>query len=188
MNKLKEDLQNQIEDLKKVREILDQMDIDVKSKKLARSCLSKGIRQLNSELNTVEQRERTKLETFESNGELIEIPRGLMRNGDVDYLYEDSAIYQFKKPHLDKDGSMHLWHYVWLDEGKKQTKLLVRTLGKDKYGDRYYLKTSYYKDKKDAYPYMKKYIDANNQKYKIYVNTVIEYIRKHEGFEDYFKQ
>ncbi|MGG1659586.1 hypothetical protein [Brevibacillus sp. NRS-1366] len=185
---MKESLQKQIEDLKRVRESLEQMDIDDRSKRLARSGISKEIKQLNSELWTVEQREQSELETFNHNGEVIEIPRGLMWNGQVDYQYDDGVIYQFKKPYLEKDGSLHLWHYVWLDEGKRQTRLLVRTLGRDKYGDRYFLETNYFKDKRDQYSYMRKGVDINNQKYKKYVNKVLEYMRKHEGFEDFYQQ
>ncbi|ATF13497.1 hypothetical protein A616_16390 [Brevibacillus brevis X23] len=185
---MKEQLLKQIEDLKKIREQVDQMDIDEKSKRQAKSGVSNEIRQLNSKLRTIEQRERTELDTFESNGKPIEIPRGLMHSRDVEYQYSNGVIYQFKKPHLEKDGSFHLHHYIWLDEGTRQTEILVRTLGNDNYGDRYYLSASYYKDKRDMYSYRSIGINPYNKKFKPYVNKVIEYIRKHEGFEDFFKQ
>lgn len=153
-----------------------------------RLALTTEIRQLERELEIIHRRENEKLRTEEIDGEQIEIPSGLLYNGTVDYQYVNGVIYQLKKPKLEKDGGLHLHHYVWLDEGKRQTKLLVRTLGKDSYGDRYFLRASYYKDKRDEYPYMKKGIDPYNQKYKKHVDKVIEYIRTHEGFEDFFKQ
>jgi hypothetical protein len=184
---LKEDLLKQIEDLKRVGEHVDRMDIDEKSKRLARSGLSDEIRALKKQLDTINTREQTKLDTFKNGDKTITIPKGLYRDRGIEYRFEDGVIYQFKKPHPDKDGTLHLYHYVWLDEGKRQTKLLVRTLGRDKYGDRYFLETNYYKDKRDLYPYLTKGIDPNNQKYKKYANKVIEYMRTHEGFEDFLK-
>ncbi|GED72315.1 hypothetical protein BRE01_60170 [Brevibacillus reuszeri] len=185
---MKDTYEKQIEDLKRVVENLDQMGLDEPTKRLARSGLNTEIGQLERELNAILRRERTKLRTFEADDQIIEIPKGLFYNGETEYQYHNGAIYQFKRPKLDKDGTMQLYHYIWIDEGKRQIKLSVRTLGRDKFGDRYFLEARYYKDKKDEYPYMTKGIDGNNTKYKVHVKKVIEYIRTHEGFEDFYKQ
>lgn len=67
----------------------------------------------------------------------------------------------------------------------RQTKLVVRTLGRDIYGDRYFLEASYYKDIRDEYSYLTKVIRRSNCKYKEYVEKVLEYIREFKGFENF---
>lgn len=182
---MKDTLKNNIEDLQLICESINSMQIEEESKVIARSALSDARRELRKKLSTIESRERTKLKTVNIDGKMVELPEVFdVRERYAHYMHEE-AIYQITKPYLEKDGTFHTYNYVWIDEGNKHVKLLVRTLGFDKYGDRYYLETRYYKDKRDDYPYLKKGIDPHNQKYKKYINKVLEYIRQFEGFESF---
>lgn len=91
-----------------------------------------------------------------------------IRDGNVIYAIDDSG-------ELDKDGSYHWHHHVWIPQTKiKFANLCVRTLGKDVYGDRYYLEVDYYKHPADPFPYMTKRIDPFNRTYLPYVHYVLD--------------
>jgi hypothetical protein len=88
----------------------------------------------------------------------------------------DNVIYCIDKSgKLDKDGSYNWYHYVWIPQTKiKYAKLCIHTLGKDVYGDRYYLEVEYFKHPADNYSYLSKRIDPFNRTYLSYVHYVLD--------------
>ncbi|MGG1444923.1 hypothetical protein ABE354_23310 [Brevibacillus laterosporus] len=185
---MKAELINNLEDLKSVRQLVNELQIRDSSKKIIKSAVSDALKTVNKKLYIIESREKTKLETKMIDNHKVTIPKGLYSNKNAVYYYEDGVIYQISKPRYDKDKSFHMINCVWIDEVNRQTKLTVRTLGGDSYGDRYFLEASYYKDIRDDYPYLTKVIRRSNYKYKEYVEKVLEYIRELNGFENFYSK
>ncbi|MFE4571382.1 hypothetical protein [Paenibacillus chitinolyticus] len=90
--------------------------------------------------------------------------------GEVLYFIDESNIY-------DSDGSYCWHHYAWVPQRKdKFVRLLVRTLGGDRFGDRFFTETSYYKHPADPYPYMTKHVYVDNRTYRPHVKFIINKI------------
>ncbi|MED1665682.1 hypothetical protein [Brevibacillus laterosporus] len=185
---MKAELINNLEDLKSVRQLVNELQIRDSSKNIIKSAISDAFKTVNKKLYIIESREKTKLETKMIDNHQVTIPKGLYSNKNTVYYYEDGVIYQISIPRFDQDKSFHMINCVWIDEVNRQTRLIVRTLGGDSYGDRYSLEASYYKDIRDDYPYLTKVIRSSNYKYKEYVEKVLEYIRELNGFENFYSK
>ncbi|MFB0831457.1 hypothetical protein ACEU2D_17875 [Brevibacillus laterosporus] len=183
---MKEELMNNLEDIELVRQLVNELQIRDSSKNIIKLAISDAFRTVNKKLYIIESREKTKLTTKMINNHQVTIPRGLYSNKNSVYYYEDGVIYQISIPRFDQDKSFHMINCVWIDEVNRQTRLIVRTLGGDSYGDRYFLEASYYKDIRDDYPYLTKVMRRSNDKYKQYVEKVLAYIREFNGFENFY--
>ncbi|AYB37614.1 hypothetical protein [Brevibacillus laterosporus] len=182
---MKAELVNNLEDLKAVRQLVNELQIKDSSKKIIKSAINDAFKTVNKKLYIIESREKTKLETKMIDNHKVTIPKGLYSNKNAVYYYGNGVIYQISKPRFDQDKSFHMINCVWIDEVNRQTKLIVRTLGGDNYGDRYFLEAGYFKDIRDEYPYLTKAIRRSNYKYKEYVEKVLAYIREFNGFENF---
>ncbi|PPA84979.1 hypothetical protein C4A75_09385 [Brevibacillus laterosporus] len=185
---MKAELVNNLEDLKAVRQLVNELQIKDSSKKIIKSAINDAFKTVNKKLYIIESREKTKLETKMIDNHKVTIPKGLYSNKNAVYYYGNGVIYQISKPRFDQDKSFHMINCVWIDEENRQTKLIVRTLGGDNYGDRYFLEASYFKDIRDEYSYLTKVISRSNYKYKEYVEKGLAYIREFNGFENFYSK
>lgn len=138
----------------------------------ARAALSDALRELKKRIVDEERRvefEKKNISCLPECFSRYGYPKNNFEHiGDVIYLIDKSGK-------LDKNGSYNWYHSVWIPQTKiKYAKLVIHTLGKDIYGDRYYLDVDYYKHPADPYPYMNKRIDPFNRTYLPYVHYVLD--------------
>lgn len=141
-----------------------------------RQALSDAVYKLNRKIKDEQNRLNCKFDIKLIDGIKYEIPQcikgtdiskyTLKVNGDVLYLID-------KRKKIDKDMSYHWGHYAWIPNGNKHTKLLVRTLGGDKYGDRYFAETFHYKHPADDFSYQKRHLAPDNKTYKLHIEYIL---------------
>jgi hypothetical protein len=139
--------------------------------KTARSGIRDAMYQLKKKIDAEEHRVKTTLDIIDVNGTPYQLPKcfDVYDHSKNKYTYEekDGCLYMISPMKLDEDGSYHLHHYVWIPQAvNKFVRLTVRTLGNDRYGDRYFLNANYYKHPADPYSYMEKVVYTNNYGYK----------------------
>lgn len=106
----------------------------------------------------------------------------LFKKGDIQYIL----------PHYieDKDGSFHLYANAYIPNENVYIDLTVRLLGKDKYGNRIYTSSCYYKTNLDwTYYYSKDYGKNYNfpTKFEEYVKVVLDEFNKLPEINNQFK-
>lgn len=162
-----EELQQQKSDL---AQAIENTDV-----KVVRSALYSKLSEVEGQLRKEEFRQNYKKKMRVIDGIEVEVPRFFDHNKDL--AYKDGCLYDIDKgKKLDSDGSFSWHHYVYIPGEDKHTVLCVRTLGGDRYGDRYYLSTSYYKHASDSFSYMHKDISVKNKTYKSHLEHVLKEI------------
>ncbi|MBU7316012.1 hypothetical protein [Paenibacillus oleatilyticus] len=141
-----------------------------------RQALSDAVYKLNRKIKDEQNRLNCKFETKLIDNVKYEIPQCMKEknfnkftlkvNGEVLYLID-------KRKKMDEDMSYHWYHYAWIPNGNKYTKLLVRTLGGDKYGDRYFAETFHYKHPADDFPYQNRRLALDNKSYKLHIEYIL---------------
>lgn len=144
--------------------------------KIGKNYLSDAVYKLKKKIDDEQNRIDTQLKVKVINGKEYSLPACIHNGYDLHKYYlkvVGDVLYLIdKRGKLDEDNSYHWWHYAWIPNGNKYTKLLVRTLGGDRFGDRYFAETDHYKHPADRYPYQNRRLAHDNKTYK----THIEYI------------
>ncbi|MFE6075661.1 hypothetical protein ACFVQB_14410 [Paenibacillus sp. NPDC057886] len=153
------------------------MDYRNVNSKIAKKGIGEEIYKLKHKIDEEERRLNSKLKTVDINGVQYEIPKSFNYVPNTDrYTYEvkDDCLYQFKKMRRDPDGSFHSHHYVWIPQAEnKYAELCIRTLGGDRFGERYFLRVNYYKHPSDNISYLSKDIRTDNYNYRAYYDYVL---------------
>ncbi|MFD0587663.1 hypothetical protein ACFQZE_06585 [Paenibacillus sp. GCM10027627] len=170
----------------------DATKVDLKQcqTKTAQSGINNALYELKKKIDAEQHREDATLEKLIQNGIEYKIPRAfnwwesrenfkMMANGEVLYVIDASG-------RLDEDGSYHWHHYAWIPQAaNKYAKLCVRTLGGDRFNDRYFLEVKYYKHPVDPYPYLSKHLSYNNQTYKLFVEYILKELKLTDRLANY---
>lgn len=143
----------------------------------ARKGINEALYRLKKKIEDEERRNSANLNMRVINGVEYQIPACFNWYDEQHERFEvkDGCLYLIRNFGLDSDGSYHLHNYVWIPQSEnKYARLLVRILGNDQYGDRYFLEVNYYKHPSDYYPYLNKHINNENYLYKPYYTYVFE--------------
>lgn len=161
--------------------------------KYLHSELSRVVRAIKSKIWNEEHDEwnksRLKTEVFDD----VEIVIPEFMNGfgeEYQYKLIDSDLYVIPTNYKeDKDGSFHQWAYAYIKENEnKHTRLTVRVLGNDKYGDRIFTEAEFYKKVESDFRYSSKNYGKNDrfpEKFRKQVETIIAEYRKLDGVKDF---
>ncbi|MFI2856898.1 hypothetical protein ACH6EH_07130 [Paenibacillus sp. JSM ZJ436] len=154
------------------------VDYNNTSSPIARRGIHEEMKRLKKKIDDEERRLNSNLEIVNINGAEYKMPARYQHyQHENRYTFEvkDSCLYIFDKMKTDKDGSFHIWCHVWIPQQEnKYVDLLVRILGGDMYGERYFLEASYYKHPSDTFSYLNKVIRTDNYGYKPYYTYVID--------------
>jgi len=149
------------------------LDYNTVSSKTAKLGIYKELRQLSRQIDDEERRQNSSLKSIEIDGVLYLLPYYFNRSDNIEV--HNGCLYKFEKPRYDNDGSYYFYNYVWIPQAEnKYACLLVKILGGDIYGERYYLTVDYYKHPSDYHSYLTKKINCQNRIYKEYYTYVIE--------------
>lgn len=134
--------------------------------------VKKGLNRIINDLNS----KIKELDNIESQSKLVDISNKYSK--DESYVIKKGDV-QYILPYYieDKDGSFHLYANVYIPYEKGYIDLTVRLLGKDKYGNRIYSSSCYYKTNLDwTYYYSKDYGKNNSfpDKFKEHVKVILD--------------
>ncbi|MGE7840645.1 hypothetical protein ACQKNX_07630 [Lysinibacillus sp. NPDC093712] len=138
-----------------------------------------------------DERNKNRLETKIIDGVKVIIPEFMNGLGeDCKFKYVDNVLYALPiKCSIDKDNSFHEYAYVYSKENEnKHTRLIVRLLGGDKFGNRIFTEANYYKKVESYNKYLNKNYGRDDrfpEKFKKQVETVIEEFNKLDGVNDF---
>lgn len=160
-------------EIKEIKELYDRA-----SSRTARTALSDASYSLQKKVRDEENRINSELKILTINGKSYQMPVsfGNWWGGDKYTITAvDDVFYALDETgKLDNDGSYHDTHYAWVPNEKKFTKLSVRTLGGDRFGDRYFAEAAHFKHPADPYPYQKRVVSPTNSSYKIHIDYILD--------------
>lgn len=140
--------------------------------KIARVGIYKELMQLKKQIDDEERRKNSSLKTIDVNETVYELPYYFNRSDNIEV--HNGYLYKFEGTKQYKDGSYYCYSYVWIPQAEnKYACLLVRILGGDIHGDRYFLSVSYYKHPSDSCSYLEKSIHCKNRNYKEHYEYII---------------
>lgn len=156
--------------------------------------VSSDVRHKINELEDIERLQSKGMKQMEFDGELIEVPQCFHSYlfEEANFKHKDGAFYvvpkEFKEPSSKWiEGFSEHAYVIFQKENGRWVSMCMRILGGDKYGDRIYASSTFYKTSFSDFSYSSKEYGKNRcpVEYQPYYNQMLEYIREVEGMENF---
>lgn len=169
----------------KVTAALMKADFEVVSCQESKIAIAKARRELISKIEDEERRLTKQLRRIAIDGVETEIPESMSEFNGLKFHIHEGTLYLIERekkltkdeyPHLNShtDTEFH-WHsYAWIPNGGKFSKLCVRMLGGDRFGDRIFCSATHYKHPSDWHPYMETHLRIDSHFYRPYVEHILQ--------------
>jgi hypothetical protein len=149
----------------------------------ARRAVSSAVSDLSDKVQAMERRLMSVLPTLVIDGVEISMPKGMQCYEGQRHHVQNGILFILEQRKGTREagtfakGTEFSWYnYAWLPNGNKFSKLCVRMLGGDGYGDRIQCSVTHYKHPSDQHCYMETQIYPHSHFYKPYVEYIIKEI------------
>lgn len=141
---------------------------------MTRRKINDVIWELQSQLQEVRYRIEAKLDTIKINEVDVEIPYAMTNMDNLTPMYHGGVLYYIDKSgKLKDDGSYSWYHFAWIKHNEnKFTKLVLKTMGGDAYGERLYADTYHYRHPADYAHYNSRRL-ASSKSYQAYIDFIL---------------
>ena len=176
-----------------LKEIVNNYDYSTPEDAFIRTHLQGAINRITSKVSEIKMDDYYdhRIESIDGlDGNTYIIPPFMNNFGDEKKvcIVDNSVMVVPKTINFDKDGSFHVYMYVYLKlEEDKHVKICVRLLGNDSYGDRIYVSSYYYKKLGSFSSYYSKDYGKNTfpSTFKESVHKVVNRFRQSDTFENF---
>lgn len=176
-----------------LKEIANNYDYSTPEDRFIRTHLQTTINKITGKISEIKMDDfyNDRIQSMDGfDGNVYIIPPFMSNHGDEKKvcIVDNSVMVIPHEVKFDKDGSFHVYMYVYLKlEEDKHVKVCVRLLGNDAYGDRIYVSAYYYKKLGSFSSYYSKDYAKNSMPstYKDSVHKVVNRFRQFEGFENF---
>ncbi|WP_336786881.1 hypothetical protein [Paenibacillus sp. MMO-177] len=150
-------------------------DYEIVKSKQAKGAIARVVREIDTKIQEEERRRSAVLKTRIVDGVEMQIPRSMYKHDHTRFHHHGGILYLIEdNGKRDADGSFHRHHYAWVPNGHKFTKLCVRTLGGDRYGNRAYINATHYKHPSDDWSYMETHVRFDSHQYRPYIEHILK--------------
>lgn len=160
-------------------------DFDAVRSPYSKRAIRNAFHDIKKKIEEEEARLNKKLDTRIIDGVEIEIPASMNEYNRLNFHAHEGILYLIERkkkftkdehPHLSifSDTEFHWFSYAWIPNGNKFSKLCVRMIGGDAYGDRVFTSAQHYKHPADQFGYMETHLKINSPFYRPYVEHILQ--------------